>query len=226
MQEGDILGNWVIVIIVLFSLALIFPSNIVGYETEEHSATEEHSVDKFEQVDTVTSSEAKAIPSWVNQNFVWYKEELITQSELLNTLKYLLDINIIFTSDDADAHQKASGMHQTITPHTDSDERNSIETILNFLGGLEKSIHEMEGHAGEEHFVAKFGFGGTLPGIQEIAKSTLNVGGPKTLTVNNGPSAEGTFLPKVMSANVCGNTLCDTPMSIEEKIKMHLQSLG
>jgi len=73
-----------------------------------------------------------------------------------------------------------------------------------------------------------FGYGGALGdqeivGIEEL--STLNVGGPKYY-VNDSPRAEGTPIHKVMSANVCGNTLCDTPMSIEEKIKMYLQSLG
>ena len=215
--------NWVIVIIVLFSLALIFPNNTVGY------ATEEHSEDKFERVVTVTSSEAKAIPSWVVQIFVWYGEELITQSELLNTLKYLLDNNIMFIFEDADALQKATGKLQTITPHTDSDEMPVMEKMLIFLGGLEKAIHEMEGHAGQEHFVEKFG--GVMGeqeivGIEELFSDTLNVGGPKTITVNNGPRADGTFLPEVMSAKVCGNILCDTPMSMEEKIQMYLQSRG
>ena len=38
--------------------------------------------------------------------------------------------------------------------------------------------------------------------------------------------ASGTFRTQVMSDMVCGDTLCDEPMSIEEKIQMYLISIG
>lgn len=47
------------------------------------------------------SSEGKAIPDWVDQNFRWYGQGQITQTELLNAMKYLLDNNIMFISEEA-----------------------------------------------------------------------------------------------------------------------------
>lgn len=38
--------------------------------------------------------------------------------------------------------------------------------------------------------------------------------------------ASGTFRTQVMSDMVCGDALCDEPMSIEEKIRMYLISIG
>jgi len=61
------------------------------------------------------------------------------------------------------------------------------------------------------------------PGVEEL--STLNVGGSKNAGMRMGPTALGTPLLQINSANVCGDTLCDTPMSIEEKIQMYLEDL-
>ena len=47
------------------------------------------------------ASEAKAIPDWVDQNFKWYGQGQIQQSELLNAMKFLLDNNIMYISDEA-----------------------------------------------------------------------------------------------------------------------------
>jgi len=84
-------------------------------------------------------------------------------------------------------------------------------------------------NTGKPEGVPGKGFGGIVDvedivGIEEL--STLNVSVPKTATVNNGIRAEGTFLTEIMSANVCGDSLCDRPMSIEEKLQMYLQSRG
>ena len=84
-------------------------------------------------------------------------------------------------------------------------------------------------NTGKPEGVPGKGFGGIVDvedivGIEEL--STLNVSVPKTATVNNGIRAEGTFLTEIMSANVCGDFLCDTPMSVEEKLQMYLQSRG
>ena len=38
--------------------------------------------------------------------------------------------------------------------------------------------------------------------------------------------ASGTFRTQIMSDMVCGDTICDEPMSIEEKIQMYLISIG
>ena len=43
----------------------------------------------------------KAIPDWVDQNFKWYGQGLLEQSELLNAMKFLLDNNIMYISDEA-----------------------------------------------------------------------------------------------------------------------------
>ena len=43
----------------------------------------------------------EAIPDWVDQNFRWYGQGQIQQSELLNSMKFLLDNNIMFISDEA-----------------------------------------------------------------------------------------------------------------------------
>lgn len=166
-----------------------------------------------------------SIPDWVDQNFVWYGKGLISQTELVNAIKYLTDNDIIFISEDADAHQKAAGKQQTITAHTGSEEMPIIEKILTFLEGVEKSIHKMEGHAGEQHYIEKFGPSEILQqGI--VVKSTLNVGEVKNAGLSTGPRSMGNPLPQVMSANVCGDTICDKPMSMEEKIQMYLKSRG
>jgi len=44
---------------------------------------------------------SKAVPDWVDQNFRWYGQGQIQQSELLNAMKFLLDNNIMFISDEA-----------------------------------------------------------------------------------------------------------------------------
>jgi len=49
----------------------------------------------FEQEDS------KAIPDWVDQNFIWYGQGQIKQSELLNAMKFLLENNIMYISEDA-----------------------------------------------------------------------------------------------------------------------------
>jgi len=149
---------------------------------------------------------------------------------------------------DVDALQKATGKRQTMTAHAASEqvcglslcgdeEMSMMQIILMYLIGLEKSIHVMEGHEGDEHFEEKFGhegeqhsedefgFGGIL-GTQEIAKSTLNVGGVKNAGMDIGPKAMGTYLTEISSDMVCGDTLCDQPMSMEEKIQMYLKSRG
>jgi len=41
------------------------------------------------------------IPDWVDQNFRWYGQGQITQTELLNALTYLLDNSIMFISEKA-----------------------------------------------------------------------------------------------------------------------------
>ena len=46
-------------------------------------------------------SGAKAIPDWVDNNFRWYGEGLIEQSDLLNSLSYMLDNGFMYMSDKA-----------------------------------------------------------------------------------------------------------------------------
>jgi len=45
--------------------------------------------------------EAKAVPDWIDNNFKWYGEGKIGQSDLLNSLSYMLDNNIMHLSDKA-----------------------------------------------------------------------------------------------------------------------------
>jgi len=75
--------------------------------------------------------------------------------------------------------------------------------------------------------VAGFGAIGVseqIVGIEEL--STLNVGDVKNAGIRMGPIALGTPLLEISSDSVCGDTLCDTPMSVQEKIQMYLQSRG
>jgi uncharacterized protein with GYD domain len=51
--------------------------------------------------EVLVASKAKAIPDWVDQSFRWYAGGQIQQSELLNSMKYLLDHNIMHISDKA-----------------------------------------------------------------------------------------------------------------------------
>ena len=49
----------------------------------------------------VAKTDAKAIPDWVDNNFRWYGEGAITQSDLLNSLSFLLDNGHMHLSDKA-----------------------------------------------------------------------------------------------------------------------------
>ena len=51
--------------------------------------------------DDLRGVQAKAIPDWVNNNFKWYGEGLIEQSDLLNSLSFLLDNGHMHLSDKA-----------------------------------------------------------------------------------------------------------------------------
>ena len=73
------------------------------------------------------------------------------------------------------------------------------------------------------------GFGGIVDvedivGIEEL--STLNVGDVKNAGMRIGPRALGTPLLQISSDSVCGDSICDAPMSIQEKIQMYLASRG
>ena len=50
--------------------------------------------------DSLTSG-AQAVPDWVDNNFKWYGEGKIGQSDLLNSLTYMLDNNLMHLSDKA-----------------------------------------------------------------------------------------------------------------------------
>jgi len=54
-----------------------------------------------EKIESGPVTSVPAIPDWVDQNFRWYGQEQITQTELLNALTYLLDNNIMFISEEA-----------------------------------------------------------------------------------------------------------------------------
>lgn len=53
------------------------------------------------KADLVEGTTVKAIPDWVDQSFRWYAQGQIPQSDLLNSMKYLLDHNIMHISDKA-----------------------------------------------------------------------------------------------------------------------------
>jgi len=58
------------------------------------------------------------------------------------------------------------------------------------------------------------------------SESTLNVGGPKNAGLDTGPRSLGNPLPEISSDLVCGSTLCDEPLSMEEKIQIYLKNRG
>jgi hypothetical protein len=51
--------------------------------------------------DDLRDVQGKAVPDWVDNNFKWYGEGKIGQSDLLNSLSYMLDNNIMHLSDKA-----------------------------------------------------------------------------------------------------------------------------
>ena len=51
--------------------------------------------------DDLRDTLGKAVPDWVDNNFKWYGEGKIGQSDLLNSLAYMLDNNIMHLSDKA-----------------------------------------------------------------------------------------------------------------------------
>lgn len=57
--------------------------------------------DKPEKLTLGGTGYDKAIPDWVDQNFRWYGQGQISQNELLNAMKFLLDSNIMFISEKA-----------------------------------------------------------------------------------------------------------------------------
>ena len=73
-------------IAVLLSVAIMIPQGYAG-EAQERQAAD--------------NPLPNAVPDWVDQNFIWYGQGQIEQSELLNAMKFLLDNNIMFISDEA-----------------------------------------------------------------------------------------------------------------------------
>ncbi len=57
--------------------------------------------DSFSETNVAGSTAVNAIPDWVDQSFRWYAQGQIQQSELLNSMKYLLDNSIMHISDKA-----------------------------------------------------------------------------------------------------------------------------
>ncbi len=82
--------------IAIFAITLILLS--VASMAQEVYASPPQNPEKI-TIGPVTS--VPAIPDWVDQNFRWYGQGLITQTELLNALTYLLDNNIMFISEEA-----------------------------------------------------------------------------------------------------------------------------
>jgi len=105
-----------------------------------------------------------------------------------------------------------------------------------FVNGMSYSDIEYEIRNSEEAQLlqvptrSSFAIGsiGQIPmrGGELDSESTLNVGGPKNAGLDTGPRAMGTFLSEISSDLVCGGTLCDEPLSIEEKIEMYLKNRG
>jgi len=82
--------------IAIFTITLILLS--VAAMAQEVYAPPPQNPEKI-TIGPVTS--VPAIPDWVDQNFRWYGQGLITQTELLNALTYLLENNIMFISEEA-----------------------------------------------------------------------------------------------------------------------------
>ena len=74
----------------------------------------------------LVASKAKAIPDWVDQSFRWYGQGQITQSELLNSMKYLLDNSIMHLSEKAakevnDLRAENKKLHHEVSQYRESD---------------------------------------------------------------------------------------------------------
>ena len=100
----------------------------------------------------------------------------------------------------------------------DSGEYTITATASSYFG---QAMFSFSGSIGE----LSFSFGGivdteNIVGIEEL--STLNVGGSKNAGMHIGPKALGTPLLEISSDRVCGASLCDEPMSIQEKIENYL----
>jgi len=69
---------------------------------------------------------SQAIPDWVDNNFRWYGEGLIEQSDLLNSLTYLLDEGHMFLSDKAakevsDLRTENQKLHDEVIQYRETD---------------------------------------------------------------------------------------------------------
>lgn len=84
----------------------------------------------------------KAVPDWVDNNFKWYGEGKIAQSDLLNSLTFMLDNGYMHLSDKAaqemnDLRIENKKLHEEVTQYRESD--------LNFATrGMDSPAHSPE----------------------------------------------------------------------------------
>ena len=89
----------------------------------------------------------KAIPDWVDQNFRWYAQELISQTELINSLEFLVTERIILlpsvvqTAEGQEITQSIEELQQRIDILESYDESEAYAIIEK----LEKQIEIFEG---------------------------------------------------------------------------------
>lgn len=75
--------------------------------------------------DWETPVAAKAVPDWVDNNFKWYGEGKIAQSDLLNSLTYMLDNGLMHLSDKA-----AQEMHDLRTENAAYKKKLGVDGIV------------------------------------------------------------------------------------------------
>jgi len=83
-------------------------------------------------VSSAPIAQTAAIPDWVDQNFKWYGEGLISQTELINAIKYLID-NDIMILDPERAGVKVKFPWEADTPDVFGTDFSLVETA----GGAE-----------------------------------------------------------------------------------------
>ncbi len=104
---------------------------------------------------------AAAVPGWVDNNFKWYGEGKIGQSDLLNSLTYMLDNNIMHLSDKA-AQEVSDLRAENNKLRSMVDSSQSDESDENLMDTHDMAINDLKGdrmmQSGDEYGRVKVQF--------------------------------------------------------------------
>ena len=148
------------IVIIVMAIVLLIPINVVfGIESFVDTTKDPQSyIDRYnnepiykEWFDTnypnttiydavgIKEPDLKKIPEWVRNTFVWYAENKISESELLSTIEFLVNENIITIN----LPQNSNNEKEAITIEEYSQQENTPnKTLQSYLTGSESSSQD------------------------------------------------------------------------------------